>query len=167
MRRRACNQSWDNSARRRWHLDTSGDSSSWCILERCRKNQKDVVFLCSIYMYLYVFMIIYVYLFNFIEIYQIYSDFISVLFDSNWFQLISYDFIWQLLNFGWQLLGRMTGNIAERCWDFCQRKGKNRKNRIGKIMKNRRNRRNRIFRSCCCGRNWVTFETQCPLENLD
>ena len=50
-------------------------------------------------------MIIYVYLFNFIEIYQIYSDFISVLFDSNWFQLISYDFIWQLLNFRLATIG--------------------------------------------------------------
>ena len=72
-------------------------------------------------------MIIYVYLFNFIEIYQIYSDFISVLFDSNWFQLISYDFIWQLLNFGWQLLGRMAGHIAKRCWDFSERKEKSKK----------------------------------------
>ena len=60
----------------------------------------------------------------FIQIYQIYSDFISVLFDFNWFQLISYDFIWQLLNFGWQLLGRMAGHIAERCWDFFERKEK-------------------------------------------
>ena len=85
------------------HSNTFG-SSNGIILERCRKNQKDVVFLSSIYMYV----------FNFIQIYQIYSDFISVLFDSNWFQLISYDFIWQLLNFGWQLLG----DDWTYCWEM-------------------------------------------------
>ena len=123
-----------------------------------RKNQKDVEFY-GIFMQ---------YLFRFI---QILSEFYLVSIGFNWFHMTSSDNCWVSAGNIWQLLGRMAGHLAARCWDFSERKEKwkkTKKTKKSKKMnwKNRWNRFFRFFRSCCCGKNWVTFETQCPLGNL-
>ena len=120
--------------------------------ERCGIYWNFMVFLCSIYS----------------DLFRFYQSFI-------WFQLVSIDFIWlHLTTVEFRLA--TSGNYWGGWLDILLRdaetflsgrkNGKNRKKSKKSKKMNWKNRRNRFFRSCCCGRNWVTFETQCPLGNL-
>ena len=72
------------------------------------------------------------YLFRFI---QILSEFYLVSIGFNWFHMTSSDNCWVLAGNIWQLLGKMAGHLAARCWDFSERKEKWKKTQKSKKSK--------------------------------